>query len=240
METRPPGATRRVRCMGATIRPTEDTGAESERRVAGSPASGEGAGGRAPIRMNAKVCLVGESGVGKTSLIRRFVLDTYGDTYIKTIGTKITRREVLVFPPGGRAVDVNLVIWDIMGDPGFRDLLQDAYFQGARGVLAVADVTRAQTLPALGSWIDTARGTAGSVPVVTAVNKADLVDEAEFGRAEVGDFARGVGVSWLATSAKTGENVPDAFRRLAVAIAASPTRGAGGPATGEREAPLRN
>ncbi len=178
-----------------------------------------------PIKMNAKVCLVGESGVGKTSLIRRFVLDVYGDAYVKTIGTKVTRREVLVFPPDGPPVNVNLLIWDIMGDKGFRDILQRAYFAGARGVLAVADVTRAPTLPALESWIGSAKETAESVPVLIAGNKSDLAQEAQIVPGDLEDFASDIGGSWMATSARTGDNVAGAFRRLAVTIASGLLRG---------------
>lgn len=191
-----------------------------------------------PIKMNAKVCLVGESGVGKTSLIRRFVLDVYGDAYVKTIGTKVTRREVLVFPPNGPPVNVNLLIWDIMGDKGFRDILQRAYFAGARGVLAVADVTRAPTLGALESWIESAKETAESVPVLIAGNKSDLSQEAQVVPGDLEDFANDIGGSWMATSAKTGDNVAGAFRRLAVTIAAELLRGTGDAApAGNRVAP---
>ncbi len=159
--------------------------------------------------------------MGKTSLIRRFVLDVYGDAYVKTVGTKVTRRDVLVFPPGGRAVNVNLVVWDIMGNGSFRDVLQEAYFAGARGVLAVSDLTRALTLPALRPWIETARRFAGNVPVVVAGNKSDLAMP-DPRPASLSDFARDVGAPWMATSAKTGANVLEAFRRLALAIAARP------------------
>ncbi len=196
------------------------------------PPGGRGpAADAAPVKLNAKVCLVGESAVGKTSLVRRFVLDVYGDAYIKTIGTKVTRREVVIFPPDGPAVNVNLVIWDIMADAGFRDVLQDAYFAGARGLLAVADITRRPTLADLVPWIDSARGLAGrSIPAVIVGNKSDLAARAELGPGDLQAFAGGFGYTWVSTSAKTGENVEGAFRRLAVSIASDSTRGPVRPA----------
>jgi GTPase SAR1 family protein len=206
-------------------------GRDAASTTVGSPPNArDSAGGAGPLKMNAKLCLVGESAVGKTSLVRRFVLDVYGDAYVRTIGTKVTRKEIVVFPPDGLAVNVNLVIWDIMADEGFRDILQDAYFTGARGVLAVADVTRGTTLPALASWIDVARGLAGHVPVLIAGNKSDAAGGAELGPGDLEDFAASVGGSWVPTSAKTGDNVEGAFRRLAVSIASDPTRGPGRPA----------
>src|SRR2546425_2377432 len=96
-------------------------------------------------RMKIKICLVGEAAVGKTSLIRRFVLDDFDDKYIQTLGTKVSKKELSV-SQDGEAVKVDMTIWDIMGQKGFRELLKEAYFYGAKGVIAVTDVTRKTTL----------------------------------------------------------------------------------------------
>ena len=94
-------------------------------------------------RMKVKVCLVGEAAVGKTSLIRRFVLENFDDKYIQTLGTKVSKKELSapnVDPSGDMKID--MTIWDIMGQKGFRELLKEAYFYGAKGILAVCDSTR--------------------------------------------------------------------------------------------------
>lgn len=165
--------------------------------------------------VKSKLCLVGEKGVGKTSLIRRYVLDTFDDKYITTIGTKITKKEVVV----SRAeldteVLVDMTIWDIMGEKGFRQLLKDAYFFGANGVLAVCDITRKKTLNDLDEWVDGVENVVGKIPIFVAVNKTDLTDEAQFSLKEVSQMAKAFDSEFLYTSAKTGEGVEECFKKL--------------------------
>lgn len=168
--------------------------------------------------IKAKICLVGEAAVGKTSLIRRFVLDEYDDRYLSTIGTKITKKEVgLSFAGFGRSF-VELMVWDIMGQSGFRELLREAYFYGADGVLAVADVTRRDTLDSLPNWVDAVVRTRGQVPIVVALNKTDLGSEAAFGGTEAVAVTQASEADIFLTSARTGANVEEAFRRLATRI----------------------
>src|SRR3990170_698487 len=96
--------------------------------------------------MKAKVCLVGEHAVGKTSLIRRYVLDEFDDRYIVTLGAKVSKREMTIALPGLGEVLMDMTVWDIMGSRGFRELLREAYFHWAQGILAVCDITRYETL----------------------------------------------------------------------------------------------
>ncbi|MFQ6127805.1 MAG: Rab family GTPase [Thermoplasmata archaeon] len=164
-------------------------------------------------RLKSKVCLVGERAVGKTSLIRRYVLNTFDDRYITTIGTKVSKKE-LVFETADTRIQLDMTIWDIMGEKGFRELLKEAYFYGANGVLAVADVTIKKTLIDLDDWIDSTIKEAGRIPVMIAVNKIDLEDDAEFGDKETVEIAKAFEAPFMYTSAKTGERVQDAFEML--------------------------
>src|SRR2546429_9654034 len=94
-------------------------------------------------RMKVKVCLIGEAAVGKTSLIRRFVLDKFDDKYIQTLGTKVSKKTVESASGGGTGgVRIEMTVWDITGQKEFRELLKEAYFYDARGLIAVCDVTR--------------------------------------------------------------------------------------------------
>jgi len=172
--------------------------------------------------MKAKVCLIGEAAVGKTSMVRRFVLDEFDDRYVTTLGAKVSKKELaLELGPEDRAVQMDMTVWDIMGEKGFRDLLQDAYFQGARGILAVADFTRYSTLKGLDEWVTSVFKVCGEVPVVYAINKVDLKDEVMilFGDKEIKQHAKAFDAPWLFTSAKSGENVEAAFRALGEKIA---------------------
>ncbi len=165
--------------------------------------------------LKSKICLVGEKAVGKTSLIRRYVLNMFDEQYVTTIGTRVSKKEARVFlPERDILVDVDMQIWDIMGEKGFRELLKEAYFYGANGILAVADLTRRKTLDDVDDWIDGIEQIVGQVPLMIAVNKGDLVSAAQYGEKDVEQVARAFECPYLMTSAKSGENVEEAFRRI--------------------------
>ena len=172
-----------------------------------------------PKRIKVKVCLVGEHGVGKTSLIRRYVLDEFDDRYVVTLGAKVSKRE-MTFALGARGdIHMDMTVWDIMGSKGFRELLREAYFHGAQGILAACDITRYDTLTDLDEWIEAVFRTVKPIPIVFAVNKADLQDRAAFGEPQVREAAAAFGATSLYTSAKTGQNVEVAFQTLGAEIA---------------------
>ena len=173
-----------------------------------------------PAILKAKVCLVGENAVGKTSLVRRYVLDQFEDRYITTLGAKVTKKEVrLEDPKLSRPVVVDLTAWDIMGQPSFRELLREAYFSGVQGVLAVVDLTRRETLDNLPAWIETVVRTVGPVPMVVAANKADLAGQAKYGPDEIQSVTKISQSDTFLTSAKTGALVNATFERLASLVA---------------------
>ena len=169
-------------------------------------------------RMKTKLVLMGEGGVGKTSLIRRFVLNEYQETYLHTIGTKVSKIELTV--PFGPDLEIamDMSIFDIMGQHGFRDLVRETYFHGAQALMAVCDITRLDSLTALSSWIPSGLEIAGDVPVYILVNKKDLADRRAVTDEQVQNVAEPFGAPWVLTSAKTGEFVDDAFNALAVEI----------------------
>jgi len=172
-----------------------------------------------PYLLKSKICLVGERGVGKTSLIRRYVLDQFDDKYVRTLGAKVEKKTMRIDVPEQRVqIDIYMAIWDIIGHVGFRQLLGDSFFNGAQGILAVADLTRRETLPVLTGWVEAVESIAGKVPVVLVANKADLTAEAAFGAADLAEMANIFGCTYVLTSAKSGQNVEDAFLRLASQI----------------------
>ena len=168
-------------------------------------------------RMMAKAVLVGDKAVGKTSLIRRYVLDEFDDRYLLTLGAKVTKKVEEVDLPGLHA-SLELNVWDIMGQAGFRELAKEAYFHGARGILAVIDLTRKSSLEGIGEWIRAVQDVTGPVPLVLLANKHDLTKLAAISPAEVSGAARTLGCPSFLTSAKTGENVEAAFHQLSTLI----------------------
>ena len=163
--------------------------------------------------LKAKVILVGAAGVGKTSLIRRYVRNEFDDRYGMTLGAMVYKRVVAVGVNGHR-LTVTMTIWDTMGDTALSATLRDVYLHGAQGVLAVADVTDARTVSPLRPWFDAIGEVVGDVPVEILLNKADLGP-----RDEARDAGLQAGIARAApcylTSAKAGDNVAAAFDDLA-------------------------
>ncbi len=169
--------------------------------------------------MKVKICLVGEGAVGKTCLIRRFIHDQFDDRYISTLGAKVSKKEMTIGTDGDQ-VNVDMTIWDIMGEKGFRELLKEAYFHGAQGVLAVCDVTRMETLTDLDDWVAAVVKVTGNIPVEFLANKVDLKEQQAVQAEDLEAAAKAHGAPYLFTSAKTGENVEEAFADLAKLISA--------------------
>ncbi|MEK6987447.1 MAG: Rab family GTPase [Candidatus Thermoplasmatota archaeon] len=167
--------------------------------------------------VKAKVCLVGDVAVGKTSLIKRFVLESFDDRYVATVGTKVTKK-TLTSTWKGQPATVDLMVWDIMGEKGFRVLLRDAYFEGTHGVLAVCDLTRKDTFYDLDNWVQMVRKQVGDVSVVFLGNKADLTERIAVNEEELARMGAIHNAKHFLASAKTGQGVNEAFQALADAI----------------------
>jgi len=164
-----------------------------------------------PGKLLKKVCLLGDSSVGKTSLIRKYVYNTFDDRYIATIGSKTVKKELKV-NYFGKDLDLVLMIWDILGQKEYRRV-QSMSFQGTSGALIVFDVTRPESLESLETyWVPELRKVAGNVPMVFMANKVDLLPG--YDTKALAKLAAHYDSPYLMTSAKTGENVENAFLTL--------------------------
>jgi small GTP-binding protein len=161
--------------------------------------------------MKLKVCLIGATGVGKTSLSARYLRSIFSEKYRTTIGVKIEACEVR---RGERSVQ--LVIWDLSGEDEFQSV-QLAYLAGAAGYLLVVDGTRRSTVDTGVVLAQRVREKVGNVPFVLAINKIDLAAAREIQAADlrpVDQLASAV----VETSARTGAGVDLAFESLVDAI----------------------
>jgi len=157
-----------------------------------------------------KVCMLGASAVGKTSLVSRFVENAFEARYSSTIGVKIQARRVR------RGDDVaTLVLWDLSGEDEFQ-AVQPAYLRGAAGYLLVIDGTRRDTFDTALELEARVRGSLGSLPFVVLLNKADLIASWDLGRERLQQLAQ-LGWRTIRTSAKTGQHVEEAFNAIAEA-----------------------
>ena len=164
------------------------------------------------MELKRKIVLLGDLAVGKTSLVRRFVYNQFSDEYIQTIGTKVSKKNLAVDTDGEKH-ELTLVIWDVLGQQGYTQV-QSAAFSGSHGALFVCDLTRKITLYSiLHYWIPKLEEVAG-VPGVLLANKKDLSNW-EMDISDLKEFSKITGLPFLLTSAKTGENVEEAFTTLA-------------------------
>ena len=156
-----------------------------------------------------KICMLGGSAVGKTSLVARFVTSIFSEKYHTSVGVKIDKKIVQV---GGQ--EVKLMLWDIEGEDEFQKL-RLSYLRGASGCLLVVDGSRRATLDVALNLQTKVTGALGSVPCVVLVfNKADLANEWEIDDATIESLSA-QGWSVIKASAKTGQGVEEAFLTLA-------------------------
>jgi small GTP-binding protein len=169
-----------------------------------------------PDVLKAKIVLVGPPGVGKTSLVRRYVLDAFDDAYRATLGANVYKWTGPV-DVDRHPVQVTMTLWDTTGEPGLPEGLRDVYAYGAAGVLAVADASDAASVPALSPWLAGTLRLLGDVPVQVLLNKGDLGPR-EAAVASALEAARARAAPCYVTSARTGDNVAAAFADLASRI----------------------
>ena len=163
-----------------------------------------------------KICMVGLFGVGKTSLVRRFVDSIFDDRYLTTIGVKIDKKQVSV---GGQ--DVNLMIWDLVGEDDFAQV-RLSHLRGASGYLLVADGCRQASLDTAQSLYKRVTEALGPLPFILVVNKADLKERWEIQPAAI-EALRKEGWTTVESSAKEGAGVEDIFLNLAERMLKEPS-----------------
>lgn len=179
------------------------------------PVGGEGPGPMGTIK--AKVILLGDGSVGKTSLIRRFVLDQFSDSYLATVGTKVTKKEISV-ARDGRPAPMVMTIWDVLGQKGYAGV-QESAVKGGQAVLLVYDVTRDETWKSLEEyWIPIVWRLVGKMPLVFAGNKVDLAKDRAYVMDVLGYLEQKYDAEGFLSSAKTGENVERMFVALGAAV----------------------
>ena len=169
------------------------------------------------VTISKKMCMIGDFGVGKTSLIRRFVDRQFSDQYLSTVGVKISRKSIaLENTKHPESVTAQLLIWDLEGHTKFKGIAP-TYLQGASGVLIVADVSRTETVERISEHIKLFSSVNPKGSIIVALNKVDLIDEEKLALLVEISHAIGQGkvLAVYTTSAKTGKDVDEIFHKLA-------------------------
>ena len=162
-----------------------------------------------------KICLLGDFMVGKTSLIRRYVLDEFSPEYKATLGVGIYKHQSVV-PPGEVGQSVNLILWDVEGGE-HRQKMLPTYVMGAAGAILVCDASRPETADILEDYATLFDQHAPGRPLVMVANKIDLLEDGQVPES-IQARAKNLNTMLVATSAKTGDRVVDAFHQLSLRI----------------------
>lgn len=173
--------------------------------------------------MKKKICLVGDSKVGKTSLLKRYIDNEFDNKYIASISAKIFNKDLQVKIQNNGAtnvVNMNLSIWDLIGH---RDheywALMKRYYLNTDGALFVCDLTSEKSLENLKDWVSSLFNTIGVIPFIVMANKSDLGTEAKFDEEALINFTKQYHSDFYYTSAKDGTNVELSFQHLSKLMA---------------------
>ena len=165
--------------------------------------------------MNYKTCqllIIGDSSVGKTSLITRYTNGTFKEEYLATVGLDYNSKDEVI-----NNETIHIKLWDTAGQERFKSLTQN-YFRNAEGVLLVYDVTKTESFNNLKEWISSIKKNMETknifLPLIVIGNKIDMEDSREIDKEEANKFATENNYKYFETSAKTGEGVDEAIREL--------------------------
>ena len=157
-----------------------------------------------------KVLLIGNSDVGKSSLILRYVDQIWNDVFVPTIGVDFKVKSLEI-----EKKSIKLQIWDTAGQERFRNVIS-SYFKGAHGILLIFDITSRNSFKELENWLgEVERNASSQILKILIGNKCDLEEEREISKDEGEAFAMRNGMQYIETSAKINTNVNEAFEALA-------------------------
>mmetsp|Transcript_19072 Transcript_19072/g.24091 ORF Transcript_19072/g.24091 Transcript_19072/m.24091 type:complete len:192 (+) Transcript_19072:6-581(+) len=159
--------------------------------------------------VQAKVILLGDAGVGKTSLIERYTDNYFGEPIITNVAANFARKLEQI-----NEVSVCMDIWDTAGQERY-DAISRIYFRGCKVVLLVFDVKDVQSFLNIENWMQKLPGFCQPVEIVLIGNKADARNENSVSKEAAEEFAASKRIEYFETSAKTGENVQETFQHLA-------------------------
>ena len=157
-----------------------------------------------------KIMVLGESKVGKTSLIKRYTKDQFGGVYLTTVGMDFQDKIIEI-----EDKKIRLQIWDTAGQERFRNVTK-SYFQSSQGLVLVYDITDRESFEKLNFWVDNIKNFAPeNAKFILVGNKCDLANERKVSYEEGENYAKNLNIKFFEASARDGTNVNELFFYLA-------------------------
>ena len=154
-----------------------------------------------------KIVLIGDTSVGKSSILTRFADDQFSSSYMTTIGVDFRFKTMII-----NNKICKIQIWDTAGQERYRSITT-AYYRGAAAICVCFDITNRESFNNLEMWFDeVGKYTDNDVDKVVLANKCDLEDERKVKNEEVANFEKEHGIKIMNVSAKTGEGIENAFK----------------------------
>jgi small GTP-binding protein len=153
-----------------------------------------------------KVVVLGDGGVGKTTLILRYTEKRFRENYIPTIGVQWTVKEI-----DQDENHIKLLLWDLAGQAHFKSVRR-SFYEGSNAAIIVFDVTDLESLNHVENWLQELQTNCRGIPCFLLGNKIDLVESRKVTR----DMVKGFKMPYFETSAKTGENVLELFNSVII------------------------
>jgi small GTP-binding protein len=157
-----------------------------------------------------RITMLGDSAVGKTSLISKFLNQNFDENYLTTIGKDKLEKKV-VMKDGN---EIKLIIWDTAGQERFHSIATST-IKGSHGIILTFDLTKRSSFNSLESWLNDIKENSNEVPVIIFGNKCDLFENYEVENEEAKKFAKEHNLQYFETSAKQNVNVQEGFNSIA-------------------------
>lgn len=155
-----------------------------------------------------KLVIIGDTCVGKTSILSKFFRNEFDINSNSTIGVEFSKKLIKV-----ENSTINLQVWDTAGQERFR-AITTAYYRGSKGILLVYDITNINTFDNLNRWLDESYNIVGHIPIMLIGNKCDLKHKRQVSTEMGKEFAEKYGCMFLETSALDSTNIIKAFMDL--------------------------
>ena len=156
-----------------------------------------------------RLSFLGDSGVGKTCIINKYLFDQFSETHNTSVGIEKVDKKVKM----NDGNELKVIIWDTAGQERFKSMSTNTV-KGAQGIVLVFDITKKETFESLPNWIKETKNIKDNIPIVLFGNKCDLLEESVVDNDEAMKFAKDNDMDYFETSAKQNINIEQGLKNI--------------------------